>query len=165
MSFFEATWALAAWYFAQQSVDLVIWEIGLGGRLDACNVCEPIASGITSIALDHMHVLGNTLEEIATEKSAIYRVGSPAFTSAHGDGLKALQTVSPYPLHICDILPTNLVTKELYPHQKRNLSYANSKSHSSQWVGLIISKIFYFSIWIVVPIFVFNILLNFQFFN
>ena len=94
LSFFEATWALAAWYFRERELDWVIWEVGLGGRLDATNTCEPVCSAICSLSLDHTHVLGDTLEAIGREKAAIYRQGKLAFTGCSGDSLRALSRVS-----------------------------------------------------------------------
>lgn len=79
-SFFETTWAMAAEYFRAQQVDIVVWEVGLGGRLDATNVCEPIGSIVTNIAMDHTAILGDTLEQIAVEKAPIFRVDKPALT-------------------------------------------------------------------------------------
>ena len=95
LSFFEATWALAAWFFAQRQAEWVIWEVGLGGRLDATNVCEPRVSAIVSISLDHTHVLGDTLEAIAAEKAPIFRDHSAALTAAQDLALEALRPVSP----------------------------------------------------------------------
>jgi dihydrofolate synthase/folylpolyglutamate synthase len=66
-SFFEVTVALAFDYFAQQKVDIAIIEVGLGGRLDSTNIIQPEVSLITNIGMDHMNILGNTLEEIAVE--------------------------------------------------------------------------------------------------
>ena len=60
-SFFEAVWGMATLAFTRAQVDIAIWEVGLGGRLDATNVAEPVLSAITNIGLDHTHVLGNTL--------------------------------------------------------------------------------------------------------
>ena len=94
MSFFEAAWALAAWAFRELKVTWAIWEVGLGGRLDATNVCEPVVSALTSVGLDHTHVLGDTLELIAQEKIAITRPHRPAFTGATGEGLRALMSVA-----------------------------------------------------------------------
>ena len=62
---------MAALAFQNNDVDIVIWEVGLGGRLDATNVCEPIGSIVTNVALDHIAILGNTRAEIAYEKAAI----------------------------------------------------------------------------------------------
>lgn len=74
---FEITTALAFLYFAQQGATAVVAEVGLGGRLDATNVVQPLVSAITSISYDHTQVLGNTLEEIATEKAGIIKPGVP----------------------------------------------------------------------------------------
>lgn len=75
--FFEVTTLLAFDYFAENEVDIAIIEAGLGGRLDATNIITPILSIITSIAMDHAPILGNTLEEIATQKSGIIKKGVP----------------------------------------------------------------------------------------
>ncbi len=74
---FELTTALAFIYFREQKVDLAVLEVGLGGRLDATNVVNPIVSVITPISYDHMAVLGNTLTEIAYEKGGIIKPGRP----------------------------------------------------------------------------------------
>ncbi|HPH94466.1 MAG TPA: folylpolyglutamate synthase/dihydrofolate synthase family protein [Anaerolineaceae bacterium] len=78
---FEITTALGFWYFARQGVDVAVIEVGLGGRLDATNVVDPLVSVITSLSYDHMAVLGNTLAEIAGEKAGIIKVGRPAVSS------------------------------------------------------------------------------------
>lgn len=72
-SFFEVLTAVAFLYFAEQRVALAVLEVGLGGRLDATNVVEPILSVITDISLDHQEYLGDTLAEIAREKAGILR--------------------------------------------------------------------------------------------
>ena len=76
-SFFEVTVAMAFEWFARQQVDIAIVETGLGGRLDSTNVVTPELSVITNIGWDHMHILGNTLEEIAFEKAGIIKKGVP----------------------------------------------------------------------------------------
>lgn len=76
-SFFELTVAMAFDYFAQQEVDIVVLEVGLGGRLDSTNIIDPIVSVITNIGLDHQKFLGNTLTEIAGEKAGIIKKGRP----------------------------------------------------------------------------------------
>ncbi|MEJ7913864.1 MAG: Mur ligase family protein, partial [Chitinophagaceae bacterium] len=76
-SFFEITVALAFHLFAEQKVDVAIIEVGLGGRLDSTNVILPLASVITNIGWDHMNILGNTLEKIATEKAGIIKKAVP----------------------------------------------------------------------------------------
>lgn len=76
-SFFEFMFLMSAMYFSKQQVDYVIFETGMGGRLDATNVVRPTLCIITSIGLDHMQYLGNTIGEIATEKAGIIKRGIP----------------------------------------------------------------------------------------
>jgi len=79
LTFFEVSAVLAFLAFAEAKVDVAILETGLGGRLDATSVCHPVACAITSIALDHEAILGNTLRAIAFEKASIARPGIPLF--------------------------------------------------------------------------------------
>jgi dihydrofolate synthase/folylpolyglutamate synthase len=79
-TFFEATTAMAFAYFADQKVDIAVIETGLGGRLDATNLVEPLATVITSISADHQQFLGDTLPEISYEKAGIMKSGVPCFT-------------------------------------------------------------------------------------
>ncbi len=72
-SYFEVVTALAFCWFAESGVELAVLEVGLGGRLDATNVVEPLVSVITDIGIDHTEYLGNTLREIAGEKAGILR--------------------------------------------------------------------------------------------
>jgi dihydrofolate synthase/folylpolyglutamate synthase len=74
-SFFEMMTAIAFEYFAREKVELAVLEVGMGGRLDATNVAEPLVSVITDLSLDHQKYLGNTLGEIAREKMGILRRG------------------------------------------------------------------------------------------
>ena len=78
---FEVVTVLALKFFAEQKCDLVIWETGLGGRLDATNIVMPLASVITNIGLDHQQWLGDTLEKIAAEKAGIIKNGIPIITA------------------------------------------------------------------------------------
>jgi dihydrofolate synthase / folylpolyglutamate synthase len=72
-SFFETLTAMALEYFASTSVEIAVLEVGIGGRLDATNVADPLLSVITDVSLDHTEWLGNTLTEIAREKAGILR--------------------------------------------------------------------------------------------
>jgi dihydrofolate synthase/folylpolyglutamate synthase len=72
-SFFELTTGMAFSYFAEQTVDVAIVEVGLGGRLDCTNIITPVLSIITNISFDHTHLLGNTLTAIAKEKAGIIK--------------------------------------------------------------------------------------------
>ena len=74
-TFFETITAMALWYFKKKRVDVCILETGLGGRLDSVSICEPIATVITPISLDHLEILGETLPEIAFEKAGIIKKG------------------------------------------------------------------------------------------
>lgn len=75
---FEAITAAAWLYFANEKVDIAVVEVGLGGRLDATNVCNPLISIITSISREHWQILGPTLADIAGEKAGILKTGTPA---------------------------------------------------------------------------------------
>jgi dihydrofolate synthase/folylpolyglutamate synthase len=76
-TFFELATAIAFLHFQAQDTDFTILEVGLGGRLDSTNVCQPRVSVITSISFDHMRQLGNTLAAIAGEKAGIIKHGVP----------------------------------------------------------------------------------------
>ena len=78
---FELTTALGFLYFAEQQVDIAVIEVGLGGRLDATNIINPLVSVITPISYDHRAVLGDTLTEIAYEKGGIIKPGKPVVLS------------------------------------------------------------------------------------
>lgn len=78
-TFFEITTAIAFWFFSSQDVDLAIIETGLGGRLDATNVIQPLVSIITSVGIDHADILGDTVSKIAAEKGGIIKKGVPVF--------------------------------------------------------------------------------------
>jgi len=79
-SFFEMMTAIAFLQFARERVDIAVLEVGMGGRLDATNVAEPLVSVITDISLDHQKFLGNTVPEIAREKAGIIRRGGVVVT-------------------------------------------------------------------------------------
>ncbi|ETI70291.1 bifunctional folylpolyglutamate synthase/dihydrofolate synthase [Neobacillus vireti] len=84
---FEVITAMAFDYFAKNSkVDIVIFEVGLGGRFDSTNILHPLASIITNIGLDHTNILGNTYEEIAFEKAGIIKEQTPVFTAVKHPG-------------------------------------------------------------------------------
>ena len=81
-TFFEAVTIMALKYFAGRGCDLVIWETGLGGRLDATNIVAPLASVITNVQFDHQQHLGDTIAKIAREKAGIIKPGVPILTTA-----------------------------------------------------------------------------------
>ena len=76
LSFFELSFCISLAYFIKSKVDYSIIEVGLGGRLDATNIIDPLISVITNISYDHTDILGDTLEEIANEKAGIFKNNS-----------------------------------------------------------------------------------------
>ncbi len=83
LSFFEITTGLAFKWFADENVDVAVIEVGLGGRLDSTNIITPDLSIVTSIALDHCALLGDTLEDIAGEKAGLFKPGVPALVGEY----------------------------------------------------------------------------------
>lgn len=91
---YEVATALCLLYFSRQHVQHAVLEVGLGGRLDATNVTQPLVSVITSISYDHMQILGDTLTSIATEKAGIIKPGGLVVTSAQSpEALRAISIV------------------------------------------------------------------------
>ena len=144
-TFFEAVTVMALRYFAEQKCDLVIWETGLGGRLDATNIVTPLASVITNISIEHSEWLGDTVEKIATEKAGIIKPGVPAITStAIGHGLETIAAIARErnsPLTTVDAeqthtAPLNSINLPLHgPHQRLNaaLVVATIRTLSAQY--------------------------------
>jgi dihydrofolate synthase/folylpolyglutamate synthase len=89
-TFFEATTAMAFDLFAREGVDAAVIETGLGGRLDSTNIVRPVASGVTSIGIDHTEYLGDTREEIAAEKAGIFKHGVPAIIGERDPSIRSL---------------------------------------------------------------------------
>jgi dihydrofolate synthase/folylpolyglutamate synthase len=145
-SFFEVITAMAFVAFAEAKVDVAVLEVGLGGRLDATNIVEPLLSVITDIALDHTEWLGNTLGEIAREKAGILRQGGrlvtlpqhPEANAAIGEVAMALDVTG---VNAAAYLPDRVAEDGPYPmvlqgqqilvasplpgdHQRRNVALA-----------------------------------------
>ncbi len=87
---FDVLTAIAFKYFAEQKVELVVVETGLGGRLDSTNVLKPEVTAITSISKDHMAQLGHSLEKIAEEKAGIFKPGVPAIVAQQDPAVEAV---------------------------------------------------------------------------
>jgi dihydrofolate synthase / folylpolyglutamate synthase len=130
-TFFEVVTVMALDFFAEQNCDLVIWETGLGGRLDATNIVTPLASVITNIAFDHQQWLGDALEKIAFEKAGIIKPGIPVATAAdEPDALAVIRAVAgeknaPVTIvseALADRVPDILALRG--EHQKRNAALA-----------------------------------------
>jgi dihydrofolate synthase/folylpolyglutamate synthase len=90
-SFFEVTVAIAFKLFAEEKVDIAVVEVGLGGRLDATNVLDPLVSVVTNVDLEHTHILGDTVDKIAREKGDIIKHDGLAITAA--DKIEALRVL------------------------------------------------------------------------
>lgn len=113
-SFFELTVAMAFAYFKQEKIDIAIVETGLGGRLDSTNIITPELSVITNIGMDHMNLLGNTLEKIAGEKAGIIKKGIPVVAG--------------------EILPETLpVFEKKAKEQEAPLHVASQKRQATDW--------------------------------
>jgi dihydrofolate synthase / folylpolyglutamate synthase len=92
---FELTTAIAFLWFARSGVQAAVAEVGLGGRLDATNVVDPLVSVITTLSYDHMSVLGNTLGQIATEKAGIIKPGRPVVSAPQKpEALEVIQSTA-----------------------------------------------------------------------
>ena len=88
VTFFEALTAVAFLFFAESKVDFAVLECGLGGRLDATNICNPSLSVITRIGMDHCSWLGDSLEKIAAEKAGIIKSGVPVVLGRNDDRVR-----------------------------------------------------------------------------
>ncbi|MEA3409272.1 MAG: folylpolyglutamate synthase/dihydrofolate synthase family protein, partial [Candidatus Eisenbacteria bacterium] len=93
-TFFEIATAVAALHFAEESVDIAVAEVGLGGRLDATNALDSLLSVITGIAVDHSEILGSDIAAIASEKAGIIRELGAVVTGAGGDALDVVRGVA-----------------------------------------------------------------------
>jgi len=91
LTFFEVTTAMAFLYFAERSTDFVVLETGLGGRLDATNVVNPLISVITNVSRDHTELLGSNIEKIAREKAAIIKKNGLVVTATSGEALEVVE--------------------------------------------------------------------------
>lgn len=93
-TFFELVTLMAFLHFRNQGCDYVVLEVGLGGRLDCTNLCQPVVSVISNVAVDHTEFLGGSIPEIALEKAGIMRQGVPCVTGADGEALHYLKLMS-----------------------------------------------------------------------
>ncbi|MFC7200289.1 dihydropteroate synthase [Halospeciosus flavus] len=89
-TFFETVTAMSLWYFGREDVDVAVLEVGIGGKYDATSVVEPTASAVTSVALEHTSVIGDTVEEIARDKAHVAPRENPLVTATTGDALDAV---------------------------------------------------------------------------
>lgn len=118
LTYFEISTALAFWLFADQEVDIAIIETGLGGRLDSTNIIHPELSIITSIALDHADVLGDSLEEIAAEKAGIIKDNTPVILGNISENLEKIfchkAEIHKAPIHTISPLQPELKNEQVW---------------------------------------------------
>lgn len=129
-SFFEATVAMSLDYFHQSKVDLVVLEVGMGGRLDSTNVVSPELSVITNISYDHAAYLGDTLEKIAFEKAGIIKQTTPVVIGETQPEIEHLfRTIAKEkssPIHFADqIIGESLTTDLKGSYQQKNTKTAH----------------------------------------
>jgi len=93
-TFFEAMTALALWEFDRQDVDVAVLEVGIGGRYDATSVCDPVASAVTSVTLEHADLLGDTVAEIAHDKAHVAPEDGPLVTATEGEAFDTIRATA-----------------------------------------------------------------------
>ena len=130
-TFFEVVTVMALEHFAREKCDVILLETGLGGRLDATNIVTPIASVITSIALDHQQHLGDTLAEIATEKAGIIKPRIPVFSTAHQPEIsEVIRNVAAQNKAPLEFIETEVDTCLAGKHQRQNAALAQATVQS-----------------------------------
>ncbi len=125
ITYFEAITAMALWLFQQHKCDYIIWETGMGGRLDATNIVQPVISVVTNIALDHEKFLGSDLPSIASEKAGIVKPGIPVVTGCMAPEAedvirkKALELDAPF-FRAADVAPLDeFFSTEMRPNYQK----------------------------------------------
>ena len=103
LTYFEYGTLAAAWLFARERLDAVVFEVGLGGRLDAVNVFDADCAVLTSVAIDHIDYLGDTREAIGREKAGIFRAGRPAVVAEPDPPATVLETAQRIGAHLLRI--------------------------------------------------------------
>ncbi len=137
LRFFDIATGVAFKYFQEQGVDFAVVEVGLGGRLDATNVLAPLVSVITNIGLEHVNILGPTLEDIAGEKAGIIKEGVPVVTGE----------VKPNVLRVFQRVAQEKNTTVIQARAV-NQYYRSSATLEGQTFNLKTPKRFYESLWI-----------------
>ena len=123
LSFFEMTAGLAFEHFRQESVDIAVIEVGMGGRLDSTNIITPLVSVITNISYDHQQFLGDTLQKIAVEKAGIMKKGIPVVIGETQPVLEEFfreqASLIGCPITFADQLPASGIRDPIYVHYQR----------------------------------------------
>jgi dihydrofolate synthase/folylpolyglutamate synthase len=131
ITFFEFTTAMALFYFREAQVDMAVLETGLGGRLDATNVIDPLLSLITPISLEHQQHLGRTLRQIAAEKAGIIKPKRPLLTTAHQPSVVAL-----FRQRCQDLDSPFYVWGKDFTSRQRSHQVIDFRGRSHHWPGL-----------------------------
>jgi dihydrofolate synthase/folylpolyglutamate synthase len=113
-SFFEITVAMCFWYFKRAGIDIAVIETGLGGRLDSTNVIVPEVSVITNIGYDHMNLLGDTIEKIASEKAGIIKSKTPVVIGAMRPEAREVMIQTAFQQH-APMIDAALISSTLIP--------------------------------------------------
>lgn len=148
LSMFEIDMCIAVLYFFEKRVDYAVFEVGLGGGNDATNIIYPIASLITNIGMDHMDLLGDTLEKIATAKAGIIKEGIPLFTmEKRKECLQVFETVcheKHSPFIVCEA-PKHVRVEQSLVFEYRGLSFVQPTlaSYQANNTALALSVLFY----------------------
>ena len=145
-SFFEITFAMALWHFLEQGTTLCVIETGLGGRLDATNIIQPLISVITNISLEHTQFLGNTLTSIAREKAGIIKQDTPVVIGESNNEtasvFKEVSALNSSPLLDCTGLPeiTEFQAPLLGDYQRTNLKIVINSLNVLRSMGIETTK-------------------------
>ena len=123
---FETLTAMALWHFGRSDVDVAVLEVGMGGRLDATSVVDPVAAAVTAVSLEHTGILGETLDEIAAEKVAVEAEDAPLVTGASGEARTAVRR------HATDALTVGFADES----PDVTVSYDGLVNHTEAGVGV-----------------------------
>lgn len=135
-TFFEITTALALWYFAREKVDWVVWETGLGGRLDATNIVEPEVCIITNIGLDHQQYLGQTLRDIAEEKAGIIKPGVPVVSAVEaGEAHEVIQQAAKKTKSVLTLVKRDVTLEDLGLRNNKQIARMDDREFSLGLIG------------------------------
>jgi dihydrofolate synthase / folylpolyglutamate synthase len=129
-SFFEMTIALCFWYFQKEKTDIAVIETGLGGRLDSTNVIQPEVSVITNIGLDHMNLLGDTIEKIAAEKAGIIKQNTPVVIGPMREEAKTVM-ISFAQQNNTKLIDAGLITPDQTPETSLQGLYQNENKRTA----------------------------------
>ncbi|MFD1633993.1 dihydropteroate synthase [Haloplanus ruber] len=123
---FETLTAMALWHFGRSDIDVAVLEVGMGGRLDATSVVDPVAAAVTAVGLEHTGILGETLNDIAAEKVAVEAETAPLVTGASGEARAAVRR------HAADALTVGFADES----PDVTVSYDGLVNHTEAGVGI-----------------------------